>query len=181
MDMDPSLDMDLMSSGMVDSLDLFKDEDALTIIKEMISPDDIDQLPDDLLSSLDCPMDGVQGSIKREDLDSEMQIKQESITPIYLSPERSEMQSPTYKPIITTDPLMGSSFNPVPHMSSASSTPTIIPTAAPLQQKIMQINRQHMPQQQQILSNTMQSMDTTDGINGMGNIIIHARNSSTPN
>lgn len=38
MDMDPSLDMDLMSSGMVDSLELFKDEDALTIIKEMISP-----------------------------------------------------------------------------------------------------------------------------------------------
>lgn len=40
MDIDPSssLDMDLMSSGMVESLDLFKDEDALTIIKEMMSP-----------------------------------------------------------------------------------------------------------------------------------------------
>lgn len=38
MDMDQSLDMDLMSNGMVDSLELFKEEDALTIIKEMISP-----------------------------------------------------------------------------------------------------------------------------------------------
>lgn len=36
--MDSSLDMDLMSSGMVDSLDLFKEEDAFTIIKDMISP-----------------------------------------------------------------------------------------------------------------------------------------------
>ncbi|XP_065362269.1 sterol regulatory element-binding protein 1 [Calliphora vicina] len=194
MDMDPSLDMDLMSSGMVDSLDLFKDEDALTIIKEMISPDmlknfldDIDQLPDDLLNTLDCPMDGSQGAVKSEHLAPEMHIKQESHTPMHLSPQRPAMQSPSYKPLMASDPLMASNFSPIPPMSSPSSSATMIPTAAPLQQKpltnAMVLNRQHLTQQQQQQqqqhsNNTLQSMDTSSILNGTGNIILQSNNTA---
>ncbi|XP_023301558.2 sterol regulatory element-binding protein 1 [Lucilia cuprina] len=186
MDMDPSLDMDLMSSGMVDSLDLFKDEDALTIIKEMISPDmlknfldDIDQLPDDLLNTLDCPMDGTQAAVKSEHVAPEMHIKTESLTPMHLSPQRPDMQSPSYKPLIASDPLMASNFSPIPPMSSPSSSATMIPTAAPLQQKSlannMILNRQHLSQTPQ---QHIQAMDTGLLTAGAGNIILQNNNTA---
>ncbi|KNC34986.1 hypothetical protein FF38_12282 [Lucilia cuprina] len=186
MDMDPSLDMDLMSSGMVDSLDLFKDEDALTIIKEMISPDmlknfldDIDQLPDDLLNTLDCPMDGTQAAVKSEHVAPEMHIKTESLTPMHLSPQRPDMQSPSYKPLIASDPLMASNFSPIPPMSSPSSSATMIPTAAPLQQKSlannMILNRQHLSQTPQ---QHIQAMDTGLLTAGAGNIILQNNNAA---
>lgn len=38
MEMDSSLDIDLMSNGIPESLELLKGEDALTIIKDIISP-----------------------------------------------------------------------------------------------------------------------------------------------
>lgn len=38
METDSSLNMDLLSNGIPESLDLFKEEDALTIIKEIIPP-----------------------------------------------------------------------------------------------------------------------------------------------
>ncbi|XP_073835875.1 sterol regulatory element binding protein [Musca autumnalis] len=120
MDMDPSLDMDLMSSGMVESLDLFKDEDALTIIKEMMSPDmlknfldDIDQvqLPNELLANMDCTMDGQTMKSELLTMDTQQQqrqqqqqhpqpqqqqhqhqhIKQENLSPLQMSPQHSDM------------------------------------------------------------------------------------------
>ncbi|KAI9581405.1 sterol regulatory element-binding protein 1 isoform X1 [Glossina fuscipes] len=121
MDMDQSLDMDLMSNGMVDSLELFKEEDALTIIKEMISPDmlknfldDMDkvQLSDDLLGSIDCSLAGQ--SIKSEHLTLEQLVKQESATTLY----SSSMPSAVYKPLISSDPMMASNFSPVPPVAS---------------------------------------------------------------
>ncbi|XP_030373278.1 sterol regulatory element-binding protein 1 [Scaptodrosophila lebanonensis] len=75
MDIDPSsLDMDLISSAMGDDMDLFKEEDALNIIKDMVSSDMLDnflnemdlnqaQYNDDMLQMnespplLECTMD----------------------------------------------------------------------------------------------------------------------------
>lgn len=141
--------------------------------------DDIDQvqLPDDLLlNSLDCPMDGSHG-IKSEHMSPEQHIKQESLTPMHMSPQRSDAQSPAYKPLITSDPLMASNFSPIPPMSSpspslsSSSSPsaaTMIPTAALLQHTI---NRQQLPQQHS--PSSMSSMENT-AINATGNIILQA-------
>lgn len=145
----------------------------------------LDDIPDDLLNTLDCPMDGTQpGVIKSEHIGPDMQhIKQESLTPMHLSPQRSDMQSPSYKPLIASDPLMASNFSPMPPMSSPSSTATMIPTAAPLQQKpltnaAMILNRQHLAQQQQqqLTASNLQPMDTTGLGNGNGNLILQTNN-----
>ncbi|XP_058985053.1 sterol regulatory element-binding protein 1 [Musca domestica] len=149
MDMDPSLDMDLMSSGMVESLDIFKDEDALTIFKEMMTPDmlknfldDMDQvqLPNELLANIDCPMDGqslkselltmdTAASPQQQHHQQQLQhqqhhhIKQENLSPLHMSPQHSDMGgSPSYKPLLSSDPLMASNFSPLPPMASPSSS-----------------------------------------------------------
>ncbi|XP_061394927.1 sterol regulatory element-binding protein 1 [Musca vetustissima] len=150
--MDPSLDMDLMSSGMVESLDLFKDEDALTIIKEMMSPDmlknfldDIDQvqLPNELLANMDCPMmdsPNIKSELLTMDTSNQQQqqyrpqqqqhaqqhIKQENLSPLQMSPQHNHDMgaSPVYKPLLSSDPLMASNFSPLPPMSSPSMLPS---------------------------------------------------------
>ena len=145
--------------------------------------DDIDQvqLPDDLLNGLDCPMDGSH-RIKTEHTPTEMPIKQESLTPMHLSPQRSDVQqSPVYKPLIASDPLMASNFSPIPPMSSPPSSATMIPTAAPLQQKTMPLvlnRQQHMTPQH--TSNSMHVMDTSNLNNATGNIILQTNNTSSP-
>ncbi|XP_075164054.1 sterol regulatory element binding protein [Haematobia irritans] len=182
MDMDSSLDMDLMSSGMVESLDLFKDEDALSIIKEMMSPemlknflDDIDQeqLNNDLLTTIDCPMDGQV--MKSEHSTPEQHIKQESLSPMHMSPQHHHNEmggSPSYKPLLSSDPLMASNFSPVANISSPS--PSMISagqkTATPM--AMARHSQMSTPVPQQHSPNLLQSMDSTPNLNNTGNLIL---------
>uniref|UniRef100_A0A1I8NM66 BHLH domain-containing protein n=1 Tax=Stomoxys calcitrans TaxID=35570 RepID=A0A1I8NM66_STOCA len=195
MDMNPSLDMDLMSSGMVESLDIFKDEDALTIIKEMMSPemlrdflDDIDQvqLNNDLLTTIDCSMDGQ--SMKSEHMSPEQHIKQESHSPMHMSPQHNDMGSPSYKPLLSSDPLMASNFSPLPHMSSPS--PSMMSPSSLVQGSktspptpvTMSRHPQLATAAQQHSTNLLQNMDTTPNMTAAtvaGNLVLH-NNNTTP-
>lgn len=116
--MDPSLDMgEFISSGMVDSLDLFKEEDAISLIKEMIPADmlnsflndmDMVDLNDDVIlpGSPEFPAEVVKPTIKQE-------------CTVPSSPVAGG--GGLYKPLIS-DPLMGSNFN------SSNSLNIITPT-----------------------------------------------------
>lgn len=143
--------------------------------------DDIDQvqIPDELLNGLDCTMDG---SIKSEHVPTEMPIKQESLTPMHMSPQRSDIQhSPAYKPLIASDPLMASNFSPIPPMTSPLSSATMIPTTASVQQKTLPLvlsRPQHITPQH--TSNSIHNFDTSNNNNGTGNIILQTNSASSP-
>lgn len=179
MDMDQSLDMDLMSNGMVDSLELFKEEDPLTIIKEMISPDmlknfldDMDrvQLSDDLLGSIDCSLAGQ--SIKSEQMTLDQLVKQESSNNLHSC---HDMSSPSYKPLISSDPMMASNFSPLPPMASpihATLMPSNLMTHKPSATH-NELNRHQSPHSPR----PPQQMDTSSS----GNIMLQCNSSkSTP-
>ncbi|XP_055841796.1 sterol regulatory element-binding protein 1 [Episyrphus balteatus] len=118
--MDPSLDMgEFISSGMVDSLDLFKEEDAISLIKEMIPADMLNSFLNDM-DMVDLNDDVVLPGSPQFDVDlPKPVVKQESMVPA------SPVAGGLYKSLIS-DPLMGSNFNS-PTCSSNNSL-NIIPT-----------------------------------------------------
>ncbi|XP_055909282.1 sterol regulatory element-binding protein 1 [Eupeodes corollae] len=119
--MDPSLDVgEFISSGMVDSLDLFKEEDAISLIKEMIPADMLNSFLNDM-DMVDLNDDVILPGLPEYGAETSKQpvIKQE--TPMPGSPAAGGH----YKAMIS-DPLMGSNFTP--QTCGSSNGHSIIPT-----------------------------------------------------
>lgn len=144
--------------------------------------DDIDrvQLPNDLLTTIDCPMDGQV--MKSEHIAPEPQqhqhhIKQESLSPMHMSPQRNDMGSPVYKPLLSSDPLMASNFSPLPPLSSPSSSSMMSPgSMGQPQLSPGEIQRHIFPQQQQQHSpnHLVQPMDASNMVATNGNLILQS-------
>lgn len=131
--MDETLDsMDPYLQNSMDPMDYFKDEDAISLIKDMLPPDMLNNFLDDIdkmeLSDEILSLPNVTPLMPRliDDIKPEpMEIKQEQLhqQQQHHSQQQHHQTLPSmpnshiYKPLVTVDPMIGSNFSPL-HCSS---------------------------------------------------------------